>query len=481
MSSPMDLHYVAATAAERLLFSLATGTLLALVVWLLLRLIPRRDSRASFAVWFATLVITAMLPLAGTISGHGAGQAEPTGAVVTISSSWAVGIFLTWAGLALIGLARVALALWQVQRLKAGSATLDARELGPEIESLLRDFGRERRVKLLVTKRLEVPTAVGFFRPAVVLPEWLLQGTPAQELKYIILHELAHLRRRDDWSNLAQQLVRSLFFFLPSVWWIERRLALDREMACDDAVLAHSGTPQGYAECLARVAERSFLRRQLALAQAAVARLRQLTQRVARILDPNRQQPSHLWKPAIPAVVAVAGLFVFSGSQTPQLIGFADNEPSTVAQYVRTPAEAQVLNSPATASMKAVASAKPASAHLAISGGAQVETAVRAWNAVLRSGASQPRTAVNTRAARSRPKTPKKTTPNNDGNNRETMLLAGAQAPEPAAEYVTVRETLFVVVQRGPQSTVQESWQVHYVEISIVPAKGAQKQDPRKI
>jgi len=480
MSAAMDLHYVAATAAERLLFSLATGTLLALVVWLLVRLIPRRDSRASFAVWFATLVITAMLPLAGNISGHGAGQAATTGAMVTISSSWAVGIFLTWAGVALIGLARVALALWQVRRLKAGSATLDARELGPEIESLLREFGRERRVKLLVTKGLEVPTAVGFFRPAIVLPEWLLEGTPAQELKYIILHELAHLRRRDDWSNLAQQLVRSLFFFLPSVWWIERRLALDREMACDDAVLAHSGTPQGYAECLARVAERSFLRRQLALAQAAVARLRQLTQRVARILDPNRKaaQPGHLWRPAIPAVITVAGLFVLSGSQTPQLIGVAYSEPSTVSQNVQKPADAQVLSSPATASMKAVASAKPASAHLAMSGGAP-EPGVRAWNAVLRPDASQPKAAVNTRPGKPRSRGARQTTPKDDTS--EATLLAQSQAPQPAAEYVTVRETLFVVVKRGPESAVQESWQVHYVEISIGPAKAAQKQDPRKI
>src|SRR5262245_9126328 len=179
MSLPLDLNYVAATAAERLLFSLATGTLLALVVWLLLRLMPRRDSRASFAVWFATLVITAVLPLAGFISGHGAARAEAAHAVVTFSSSWAVGIFLTWAGVALIGLARVAVALRQVRRLKSRSALLDSSELGPEIETLVRDFRRVRPVKLLVAKRLEVPTAVGFFSPAVVLPEWLLQGTPA--------------------------------------------------------------------------------------------------------------------------------------------------------------------------------------------------------------------------------------------------------------------------------------------------------------
>src|SRR5262249_36767736 len=121
---------------------------------------------------------------------------------------------------------------------------------------------------------------------------------------------------------------------LPSIWWIEQKLALDREMACDDAVLAHSGMPHAYAECLAHVAERSFLRRQLALAQAAVARLRQLTVRVTKILDPSRPQPSHMWKPAVPAVVVIAGLCVFSASQAPTLIGFSNETPATIATAV---------------------------------------------------------------------------------------------------------------------------------------------------
>ena len=155
-----------------------------------------------------------------------------------------------------------------------------------------------------------------------------LNPRPAEELKYILLHELAHLGRRDDWTNLAQKVLKALFFFLPSVWWIERRLSLDREMACDDAVLAHSGTPRGYAECLAHVAERSFLRRQIALAQAAVGRVRQLTTRVAMILDPNRPPATQLWKPAIPVVILLAGLSALPASFTPSLVNFADDAPA---------------------------------------------------------------------------------------------------------------------------------------------------------
>jgi len=57
-----------------------------------------------------------------------------------------------------------------------------------------------------------VPTAIGFFKPIVVIPEWALQELPAEELKIILLHEFAHLGRWDDWTNLAQKLVRTIFF-----------------------------------------------------------------------------------------------------------------------------------------------------------------------------------------------------------------------------------------------------------------------------
>jgi len=78
-----------------------------------------------------------------------------------------------------------------------------------------------------------VPTAIGFFQPAVIVPAWTLRELSAEELHSVLLHELAHLRRWDDWTNLAQELVGALFFFHPAVWRIGSRLSLEREMACD--------------------------------------------------------------------------------------------------------------------------------------------------------------------------------------------------------------------------------------------------------
>src|SRR6478672_10385670 len=327
MNFAYGFHGLATAVSEGLLYSAIAGTLLASAVWFLLRLFPRRNSRTSFAIWFSTLLATALLPLMRLVSNSNDGAGGH--ALVTVSTAWAWYVFLAWAGVASIGLLRVALATIQLRRIRADAVAVELKTLDADLRALMEDFQRYRPVSVLVSERLEVPTAIGFHKPAVILPAWMLESTPAEELKYILLHELAHLSRRDDWTNLAQKILKALLFFLPSVWWIERRLSLDREMACDDRVLAQTGTPRGYAECLAHVAERSFLRRQLALAQAAVGRVRQLTARVAMILDPNRPCATKLWKPAIPAVIVLAGLSALPASLTPSLVSFSDATPKT--------------------------------------------------------------------------------------------------------------------------------------------------------
>jgi BlaR1 peptidase M56 len=150
------------------------------------------------------------------------------------------------------------------------------------------------------------------------------------DLKHVVLHELAHLKRRDNWTNLLQKVIKALLFFHPAVWWMEHRVSLDREMACDDAVLARTGSPRVYAELLARIAEKSFVRRQIELAQAVVGRLRQLSTRVARILDPKRPTSNRVWKPAVPAVMALAIISGAGLSWVPDLVQVGSREGDKV-------------------------------------------------------------------------------------------------------------------------------------------------------
>jgi len=326
------LHTVASIAFERLWYCLAEGSLLVVAVALAMRFVRHQSSRTKFVIWFSALLATAFLPMLGVKLSGEAASMIPSKAVVTLPLSIALYVFAAWILLACAGLIRVLAGVRQLRRLRAGCEELDAQQLGPELTHTIEDFRTARRVSLLVSKEVQVPTAVGFFKPAVIIPAWMLEEGASDELRHVMLHELAHLRRRDDWTNLIKKVVKAVLFFHPGVWWMEKELSLHREMACDDEVLAETGNPRSYAESLARVAERNFLRRQIAMAQAAVSKMRQLSTRVTRILDPNRGQSTKIWKPAVPAVVALALVSGASVSWVPNLVKVDDGASSVSTQ-----------------------------------------------------------------------------------------------------------------------------------------------------
>jgi hypothetical protein len=162
----------------------------------------------------------------------------------------------------------------------------------------------------------------------VLLPKWALEELSPEALGAVLRHEVAHLRRWDDWTNLAQKVIRALLFFHPAVWWVDGRLSIEREMSCDDLVLAESNNPRGYAECLVTVAERGYLRRPVALAQAAVTRLKHTAQRISKILDGRQRQVTSVWKPAVGALTFFVVLGAAVVEHTPQLVGFQNSAQS---------------------------------------------------------------------------------------------------------------------------------------------------------
>ena len=189
----------------------------------------------------------------------------------------------------------------------------------------MEEFDSPRAVKVCVSDQVRVPTAIGFVRPLVVIPSWAMHDLSVTELNAILLHELAHLRRWDDWTNFVQKILAAVFFFHPAVWWIEKKLALEREMACDDLVLAKTASPRAYAECLVSLAEKSFLRRGLSLAQAAVDRMRHISLRVSQILDVSRPSATRVWKPAPVLLAGASVVCLMALSYTPRLVSFAND------------------------------------------------------------------------------------------------------------------------------------------------------------
>jgi beta-lactamase regulating signal transducer with metallopeptidase domain len=323
-----ELQTLAQVLTERLLNTAAEGAVLAGLVWWLLRLVGRQSSGTRFAIWFSALLAIVTLPfLSGSsiMASHlrPLPPANLAGRII-LSSSWALGLFVVWALGAGLLLLRLSVGLWRVRQFRRDCSDLNLASLDPAIAGILRDFEFSRRVKLCVSNGAAVPSAVGFFRPAIVFPAWLLPQLSAGEIEIILLHELAHLRRWDDWTNLAQKVVTAVFFFHPAVWWIENRLTLEREMACDDLVLAQTASPRVYASSLISFAEKFQCGRGVALAQALVSRMHQMSLRVAQILDPKRPGHTGRWRPVLGLSAGMLALVLGAAPYVPQVVAFRD-------------------------------------------------------------------------------------------------------------------------------------------------------------
>ena len=122
-------------------------------------------------------------------------------------------------------------------------------------------------VRLLESALVEVPTALGVLRPVILLPVGLSTGLTALELDSLLAHELAHVRRRDCLVNLVQALAETVLFYHPAVWWVSRRIRVERENACDDlAVAAIGNDAAAYARALVALEERREAAPRLAVA-----------------------------------------------------------------------------------------------------------------------------------------------------------------------------------------------------------------------
>lgn len=330
---PTDLHSLAFLISERVVACLIAGTVLTACAGFALRLMNRQTAQTKFALCFSTLTGVALVPLLGWWHAqgalHGASVSTP---VLRLPEEWATYICAIWAIGASIALTRVAFGLYRVHQVRRSCVPVESCDIDLKLQRTLQEFQSQRGVQLCTSHLVRVPTAIGFLRPVVALPDWCLRDLSASELHSVVLHELEHLRRYDDWTNLFQRIVGAIFFFHPAIWWLENRLSLEREIACDDAVLAVVPDPKSYARCLISLAEKSYLRRGIALAQAAVSRVQQLTARVTQILNVRRPSATSMWKPAL-SIVAVT---VFAGSASlelaPRLVAFE----SSPAQHVRT-------------------------------------------------------------------------------------------------------------------------------------------------
>jgi len=357
--SPLHIQSLAQVAVSGLLNSLPEGLLIALFAWTTLHLLPRQNARTRFAVWFLALLAIAALPFLGVLIPAGLNQgrilglsssgfrwasselalslskgqalarpfAAGTSSAISLPAHWAPYIFFIWLLAALTIMTRLAVGLWRLRQLRRSCVEVEAADLDPtlggtvaELTSIARPVGRP--MTIATSERIRVPAALGLWSPMIVLPTWALRELSPSDLGIILRHEFAHLQRWDDWTNLVQKIVRALFFFHPALWWIEKRLSVEREMACDDVVVAQTENPAGYANCLISLLERSLTERGWTMAQALVHRAREASLRLTHILDGNRPGQTRVSKPALVVVGAFTLLCLVVLPHRTQVVAF---------------------------------------------------------------------------------------------------------------------------------------------------------------
>ena len=205
-------------------------------------------------------------------------------------------------------------------------------------------------VRLLVSSLVDVPTVIGWLRPAILVPVEFLTGMPVEHIDVLLAHELAHIRRHDYLASILQSIAEAVLFYHPAVWWISEQIRAERELCCDDLAVAAGGDVLIYARALASLEANRPSRLNPALAANGGS----LLNRIRRLLEPARPSANNLPAPACAGAMIllwIAGIGVASvhASQTPApplpqppavnlvpaLPPKADNPVVAVASHVR--------------------------------------------------------------------------------------------------------------------------------------------------
>ncbi len=329
-------------AGWSLLHFLWEGAIVALLLASALRLLSNRSSQLRYQAACCALVLMAASPLVTfwflVVNSSAADQAFsqaivernqlliPTGLSdpttpwlnhlaesLDRSLPWVLAAWFT--GTTLL-LCRLNIGLIVARRMKSIATQSPPLELQTAFHDLSRRLGIARTVSLVNSALVQVPTVIGWLRPAVLLPVGCLTGLSTTQVEAIFAHELAHIRRHDYLVSVIQSILEAVLFYHPAVWWVSKQVRREREDCCDDLAVKFSGDPLAYAKALSFLEERRGSLAAVVLgANGGV-----LAMRIKRLLG-YKEPPAYSWLTAtmlLAVVVTAAALCIgtFAGAQT---------------------------------------------------------------------------------------------------------------------------------------------------------------------
>ena len=272
--------------------------------------VPLLDAPTAAPAIPAPVIDDAAAPVAVASPQTGRAEAPAVGVAsgplfAALDFHWSTWVFMVWLAGMLFVLVRMAIAHAGVHLLVLRGTMVqddDWRQLAGDVASRL---GIRRLVRLRWSAWTAVPLSVGVWRPAIILPE-TAKLWDEQHRRTVLLHELAHVRRRDCLMQLLTQVACAFHWFNPLAWVAARQSRFERERAADDMVLLAGTQASTYAEILLETARSLHSARWTAVASLAMARHSQLESRLMAILDPSLRHRSLSRVGATMAVVIAA-------------------------------------------------------------------------------------------------------------------------------------------------------------------------------
>ncbi len=364
--------HTALAIAAALFDSLWEGLLIAGAVWLGLQCLSKLGAATRYAIWLCTLAALLLVPIATVyLSAHQVSELPVNAMVVSEQSTTSAvpAALVAPAAQARIrptqinpvtpdvvsepttvpaaprtqirvpqSLAVVAALLWLLVACMHGlKLALNIRALA-EIRRQARLWPAGHGYPVFLSTHVDVPLAAGLLRAAVILPASLVEQLRPDALETIIIHEVAHLRRYDVWTNAVARIIEAFVALNPVAWFVMRRLSIEREIACDDWVVARTGSGDAFANVLAGLATRVTSRAPIAAASALGSR-HSVIVRIERLLDarPRRLRLSFL---ALGGALLLFALFAFVLQSVSPVLAYEPQQP-VLAQAPAAPAEAK--------------------------------------------------------------------------------------------------------------------------------------------
>jgi len=232
--------------------------------------------------------------------------------------SWQGAVFLAWLTVVLtMGLLLLQRAIFVRGLVAQAKEANDS--MADTLESCRERMGVKRKLGLKVSANATSPAVCGLFRPVILVPQNLTSSLNPSQLRAVLLHELAHIRRGDLWVNLAQTVLQIIYFYNLLLWVANCIIRRVREQAVDEMVLVAMGEKaRQYPQALVDVAKLAFKRPALSLRLIGVVESKSaLAGRIKHILNRPMPKKAKLGILGLAVVIITAAILLPMASCTP--------------------------------------------------------------------------------------------------------------------------------------------------------------------